>query len=77
MAKHKRIKQYYVGARHISYAIEIGKNDEWTHATEAEAIKHAQQTMEDEDYDSAIVVKIVAVVRRKKVEPPVTVQRLR
>jgi len=59
------INKFYVGAAHIATAIESGCNAEWSHSTYEKAVEHAKAIMEREDKECAIIVKIVAVLRRE------------
>lgn len=72
MKNKNKINKYYVGARHIAEAIYENHNDDWTSESLAEAIKKAKIQFDAENLDCAIVVKIVAVIRREK--NPVTVK---
>lgn len=67
--------RYYTGASHIARAFANNTNDIHTRATLEDAIEHAKSRMEDEGLDEAIVVKIVAVVKRAT--PPVVIRRLK
>jgi hypothetical protein len=71
----KNIKKFYTGAEHIARAIMNGTNDTHTHATMEEAVRNARMQLEDQPTrDGVIIVKIVAVVRRK--EMPIVVEKL-
>lgn len=61
----KNINKFYVGAKHIAAAIADGCNDEWSHENIEKAIAHAKRQLEDEGVECAIVVKIVAIVKRE------------
>ena len=66
------LNKYYVGAEHISRAIENGDNQACTFATLEEAIEAAkQQVRNGRRGDTAIVVEITHVIRR---EIPITVE---
>jgi len=71
-----KINKFYVAADKISSAISGGFNDNWTKATEAEAIKHAQQLMEENPSRKSIaIVKIVALVEKPR--QPIKVRRIK
>lgn len=75
MLNKKNINRYYTGAEHIARAIMQGGNDTHTHKTLESAIANAQTQLEDQpNRDAVIIVKIVAVVRRK--EQPIVVEKL-
>jgi len=56
--QYKRNK-FYIGSDSI-----FGRN--WGRRTLPEAIKHAQELMEEQDKEEVFIVKIVKVVRRKR-----------
>ena len=70
-----KINKYYTGAEHIARAIARGTNDPHTHETEAEAIRNAKLQLEDQpNRESVIIVRIVAIVKRK--EQPIVVEKV-
>ena len=70
----KNIDKFYVGAKHIAASIASSENNEWSHKTFEDAIAHAKSQMENEGLHCAIVVKIVAVLKRAS--PPIKVEKL-
>jgi len=72
--KMSKINKFYVGAAHIAEAIGNGSNDEWSHSTLDSAINHAKHVMERDEKDCAIIVKIVAVLKREN--RPIKVQKV-
>jgi len=72
--KMSKINKFYVGAAHIAEAIGNGSNDEWSHSTLESAINHAKHVMERDEKDCAIIVKIVAVLKRES--RPIKVQKV-
>jgi len=77
--KNKRpiLNKYYVAHPKIGNAFVAGRNDPWTRATESQAIEHAKNLLDgDGDHrEGVVVVKIVAVIRRKKT--PVKIERVK
>ena len=71
----EELKKYYVGARHIGQAIVDGHNASCTRHTMDAAIEEARQKVRNGEVDCAVVVQIVAVVRKDY--PPVTVEILK
>lgn len=70
-----KLNKFYVGAQHIAAAIAAGENDDWTAKSYEDAVEHAKQIVESEQKDVAIVVQIVAIVRRQA--RPVIVQKVK
>jgi hypothetical protein len=66
-------KKYYCGGK------DILMTDSWRHSTEAEAIKHAEELLdENDDYperDHVVIVKIIGIVKRKKT--PITYEKVK
>jgi hypothetical protein len=58
--------------------VEESRNDAWTHPTEQEAIARAREIIESEERDTVIVVRIIAVVRRRPipVKEVITVEKV-
>lgn len=75
MMNKKNINKFYSGAQHITRAIMQGTNDAHTHKTIEGAIENARMQLEDQpNTDAVIIVKIVAIVRRK--DMPIVVEKL-
>jgi len=77
--KMRKLNKFYVGAEHISRAIASNRNDEWTCKSEADAIAHAKQILEnDPTKEVAIVVEVKYIIRRTKpAPPPLKVERVK
>jgi hypothetical protein len=73
--KKEPLNKFYCAARHISNAIGIGTNDEWTKPTLEEATKHAREMIREEDLECVAIVKVVRIVRKK--EAPITVEDIK
>lgn len=75
----KKLNKFYVGAEHISRAIANNQNDDWTCKSEADAIAHAKQILEqDPTKQVAIVVEVKYIIRRTKpTPPPIKVERVK
>ena len=70
-----KVNKFYVGARHIAEAINAGYNDDWTHETIEEAVRHGKEIMEREGSDTTIIVQVIRVLKRKPpVKPPISVE---
>jgi hypothetical protein len=70
----KKLKKYYVGSESIGQHFASGVNDPYTQTYE-EAIKKATEMVQNDDREVAIIVKIVAVVKKKS--QPVVVEVVR
>lgn len=69
------INRYYVGAKHIGSSINMGGNADCTRATFEEALADAQQQLDENPHQKAVViVRITHVVRRAK--HPIEIQEL-
>lgn len=70
----KKINKFYCSATHISGAIAIGENADWTHPTLDKAIDHAKELLEEQDMEVVAVVEIIRLVRRKS--QPIVVEKV-
>ncbi len=68
----KKMKKYYVGAKHIADAIRRGSNADCMQDTYEEAVKVATGEVERGEVAIAVIVKVIAIVRRST--PPVIVE---
>lgn len=74
----KITKKFYVGANKVFNTHDYGPltGETWAKKTEAEAIEHAKQILEEKpDQDFAFVVKVIKVIRRKRV--PLVVETIK
>lgn len=71
--RHKSsMNKYYVAADSIARPLVKGQNADNTHADLADAIRRAENEIQQTGADIKVIVKIVAIVRREK--PPVSVE---
>jgi hypothetical protein len=68
------IKKFYVGAKHIGAAIAAQGNAACTRDSIEEAISDAREMVRRGEVQTAVIVKIVAVVRKEY--PPIAVDFL-
>lgn len=68
----KKMKRFYVAAKHIASAIQMGRDAECMHENVEQAVTDAKLRIQRGEIDSAVVVQIVKIVRKEF--PPIVVE---
>ena len=72
----KKIRKFYIGSSSVAQAIRDGNNSRITHDTVEGAVAEAKARIESGEFEQAIVVEIVRVIRKEIPKPPVTVEEI-